>query len=169
MLIYPYTDFIFKCAWEHFRLWTRPEIFTYKNPSGKTLFDHAIESGGEEQLHFLLIPKTASEDSFDKRKHFMVMKNNQLYTRTGNCIIDHLLKNLMEDERNGMLFPHFVYLLAEIGYIKDMKSDQLIERLIYLAKSEDFFEQITGLLPYDTIEMAKQLFHIEDILGRELP
>lgn len=163
MLIYPYTNFIFACTWQHFRLWTKPEIFTYKNPSGKTLFDYAIESGGEDQLHFLLMPKNAGEDSFDKRKHFMVMKNNQVYTRTGKCIIEHLLENLMEN--NGNLFTHFVYLLEEIGVVKDMKKDQLIDELISLAKSEDFFERITRLLPYDNVEMAKQWFHIEDILG----
>jgi hypothetical protein len=165
MLIYPYTNFIFECAWEHFRLWMKPEIFIYKNPSEKTLFDYAIESGGEEQLHFLLMPKTAAEDLFDKRKHFMVMKNNQVFTRTGKCLIEHLLENLMVDESNGALFPHFVYLLVEIG-VMNMKGDELIEKLIYLARSDDFFEQITGLLPYDNVEMAKQLFHLEDIIGK---
>lgn len=163
MLIYPYSNFIFRCAWDQFRLWTKPEIFTYKNPSERTLLDYAIESG-EEQLYFLLMPQNDDEDSFDKRKHFMVMKNNQLYTKTGKCIVEHLLENLI-DADNGELFPHFIYLLEELGEVKDLKKDELVEKLINLARSEDFFEQITGLLPYDNVEKAKALFHIEDILG----
>lgn len=166
MLICPYSSFIFKCAWDELRLWTKPEMLTLKNPMGKTLLDYALESDDPEQVSFLLMPKVMNnEKTFHKRKYYMVKQNSQYFSITGKCLIEQLLTVLMENDESA-LFRHFMYLLEEIGVMEFLKRDSLIEDLINLASSEDFFEKITGLMPYDSNEMNRKLFAIDDIIGK---
>lgn len=166
MLVCPYSSFIFKCSWAEFRLWTRPELLTLRNPMGKTLLDYAVESDDVEQISFLLMPKVKNNEiTFHKRKYFMVMQNCQYFSITGKCLIEHLLQILMESDES-VFFCHFMYLLEEIGVIEFLKRDSLIENLINLASSENFFEKITGLLPYDEQEMNRKLFTLDDIIGK---
>ena len=133
---------------------------------GKTLLDYAVESDDPEQVSFLLMPKVMhNETAFHKRKYYMVRQNSQYFSITGKCLIEQLLTVLMENDEST-LFRHFMYLLEEIGVIEFLKRDSFIEDLINLAKSEDFFEKITGLLPYDSNEMNRKLFAIDDIIGK---
>lgn len=133
---------------------------------GKTLLDYAVESDNIEQATFLMMPKVISnETTFHKRKYYMVMQNSQYFSITGKCLIEHLLEILMESDES-ILFRHFMYLLEEIGVIKNLKRDSLVENLINLASGDDFFERITGLMPYDSNEMSRKLFTLDDIIGK---
>lgn len=167
ILSQPHSSFIVHCLWKQLHLWKKPELINFRNPMGKIFLDYAIETGNDELIGALMMPQIENEETFHRQKYYLVMQSSQFYSFTGKSLIECMLEMLVMEE-DGTYFPVFRYMLEEIGVIEELQRDELIERLIELAESEDFYEQIAGY-PSESMEedlsIKRKLFHIEDILG----
>ncbi|XP_070506700.1 uncharacterized protein [Chironomus tepperi] len=140
----------FECSqhiWNEFRLWEKPEMLTMKNPLNRRIFDYVLSSNNDWRFMEFLMPTldkdTALNNSTQKLKHYMVLKNSLIYDHHNYLNARSLIEfhlNLIDryNDLDSLNLDKLFYMFEEIGFYSSEQSvrNSYIEELFEVIKNE---------------------------------
>ena len=105
-----------------------------------------------QMVAYLMLQSYQGDINFNKPKQYMIMQNALYYSLKGESFIESQVHiNLNDEYIDGRFFSAITYLLEEIGAIKEINNDGLVDYFLDIINSYENF--------------SKDMFEIDDLLG----